>query len=418
MGQLIYDLGNRQWDIPKLRELLETILPQKTSFDNFEVEHEFTTIGKRVMLLNAREIQQALGRERIILLAIEDITEHKRLEILLMESEELYKGVYKTASDGIVLLEKREGRISQVNPAAEKMLGYSAKECIGNKLQDIGFMLDLGDFQTTMQNLNKHGIINYEDVPVKTKSGQHINTDIYLVDKTKVVQCNIRDITERKQAEGKIRNSLAEKEVLLKEVHHRVKNNLMVIIGLIKMEETKADNEMFNHLLQELEGRIRSMAQVHEGFYKSADLAHVNLQNYIETMGAQISAQFGTDRNIRFSVQAVGVELGLDVAVPCGLILNELITNAYKHAFPGNRPCSEQGNCEINVYVNQEGNMNVLTVTSNGVGLPADLDLEKSETLGLRLVKMLIKQINGSIELDRSTGTAFRLKFPVADKIH
>ncbi|MCX6554762.1 MAG: PAS domain S-box protein, partial [Candidatus Aminicenantes bacterium] len=207
VGQLIYNLGNKQWDIPKLRELLETILPQKASFDNYEVEHEFATIGRRVMLLNARQIQQALGKERIILLAIEDITERKRLEILLTESEELYRGVFKTASDGIVLLEKREGKITHVNPAAEKMLGYSIKECIGNKLQDIGFMLDLGDFQTTMQNLNKNGIINYEDVPVKTKSGQYINSDIYLVDKTKAVQCNIRDITDRTRAEEALRNS-------------------------------------------------------------------------------------------------------------------------------------------------------------------------------------------------------------------
>jgi PAS domain S-box-containing protein len=207
VGQLIYDLGDKQWDIPKLRELLETILPQKASFDNYEVEHDFATIGRRVMLLNARQIQRSLGKERIILLAIEDITEYKRLEILLTESEELYKGAFKTASDGIVLLEKGDGKITHINPAAEKMLGYSAKECIGNKLQDIGFMLDLGDFQTTMQNLNKSGIINYEDVPVKTKSGQHINTDIYLVDKTKAVQCNIRDITDRNRAEEALRNS-------------------------------------------------------------------------------------------------------------------------------------------------------------------------------------------------------------------
>jgi PAS domain S-box-containing protein len=544
VGQLIYDLGNRQWDIPKLRELLETILPQKASFDNYEVEHEFTTIGRRVMLLNARQIQRAFGKEKIILLAIEDITEHKRLEILLMESEELYKGVYKTASDGIVLLEKREGRISQVNPAAEKMLGYSAKECIGNKLQDIGFILDLGDFQTIMQNLNKHGIINYEAVPVKTKSGQHLDTDIYLVDKTKVVQCNIRDITdrtraeeslrksennfrrslddsplgvrivtpkgetiyanrtildlygyasmdeinripikerytpqsyaefqtrkkdredgdfgpsqyeinivrengeirhlqvlrkeilwngtkqfqviyqditERKQAEEKIRNSLAEKEVLLKEVHHRVKNNLMIIIGLIKMEETKANNEMFNPLLQELEGRIRSMAQVHESLYLSKYLTHIDLQNYIETISGQISAQFGSERNIYFSVQAAGVMVGLDKAISCGLILNELITNACKHAFPGGKPGSGAVRCEINVIAVQDGGELILTVANNGVGLPADLDWEKSESLGLQLVKMLIKQINGSIELDRSAGTAFRLKFSVADKIH
>jgi PAS domain S-box-containing protein len=207
LGNFIYDLGNKQWDIPKLRELLETILPEKTTFDNYEVEHDFATIGKRTMILNARQVERAMGKERIILLAIEDITERKRLEGLLTESEERYRRLFETANDGIVLLEKGEGKITHANPAAEKMLGYTQKESIGNKLQDIGVLLDLGDFQTTMQILNKNGIIKYDNVPVKTKAEQHIDTDIYLVDRAKLVQCNIRDITERKQAELALQES-------------------------------------------------------------------------------------------------------------------------------------------------------------------------------------------------------------------
>jgi PAS domain S-box-containing protein len=204
VGQLIYDLGNKQWDIPKLRELLETILPQKTTFDNYEVEHDFTTIGRRIMLLNARQIQRVLGKERVILLAIEDITERKRLEDLLTESEERYRRIFETASDGIVLLEKREGNITHANPSAEKMLGYSEEECIGKNLQDIGVSLDMSDFPTIMKALNKSGIINYDDVPVKTKSGQYIDTDIYIVDRARLAQCNIRDVTERKKLEKQI----------------------------------------------------------------------------------------------------------------------------------------------------------------------------------------------------------------------
>jgi len=207
VGQPIYDLGNKQWDIPKLRELLETILPEKTTFDNYEVEHDFATIGRRIMLLNARQIKRVFGKERIILLAIEDITERKRLEDLLTESEERFRRLFETANDGIVLLEKGEGKITHANPATEKMLGYTKKDSIGNKLQDIGVLLDMGDFQTTMQNLNKIGIINYDDVPVETKSGQHIDTEIYLVDRATLVQCNIRDITERKRAEEALRES-------------------------------------------------------------------------------------------------------------------------------------------------------------------------------------------------------------------
>jgi PAS domain S-box-containing protein/putative nucleotidyltransferase with HDIG domain len=230
VGRLIYNLGNEQWDIPKLRELLEDILPQKTTFDNYEVEHDFATIGRRIMLLNARQIQRVLGKEKIILLAIEDITEHKRLEDILTESEELYRGVFRTASDGILLLEKHEGKITHINPAAEKMLGYSPEESIGNKLQDIGFMLDMDDFQTTMQELNKNGIINYTDVPVTTKSGQHIDTDIYLVNKTTVVQCNVRDISERKQAEDELK-------LTLESLRKAVKTTIQVMVSTVEMRD-------------------------------------------------------------------------------------------------------------------------------------------------------------------------------------
>jgi len=215
VGQLIYDLGDKQWDIPKLRELLETILPEKTTFDDYEVEHDFASIGKRIMLLNARQIKRESGKEKIILLAIEDVTERKQLEELLEASEERFRRLFETASDGIVLLEKREGKITNANPAAEKMLGYSAMESLDKKLQDIGISLDMDDFQTTMQNLNKTGILNYDDVPVETRSGKHIDTDIYLTDRARLVQCNIRDITGRKQAEEQLRQGHRELQALM-----------------------------------------------------------------------------------------------------------------------------------------------------------------------------------------------------------
>ena len=199
LSNLIYDLGNKQWDIPKLRELLENILPQQTSFDNYEVEHDFATIGRRIMLLNARQIERAWGKERIILLAIEDITERRQLEDLLSESEMRYRRIFETASDGIVLLEKDKGNVVQANAAIEKMLGYSEAEYVGKKLQDIGVPLDTSDFSAIMRDLDKNGILNFEDVQVKTKFGQTIDTDIYMVDRAKLAQCNIRDVSERKR---------------------------------------------------------------------------------------------------------------------------------------------------------------------------------------------------------------------------
>ena len=235
--------------------------------------------------------------------------------------------------------------------------------------------------------------------------------------KPKFVSGFFQDISELKQAEEKLRNSLAEKELLLKEVHHRIKNNLMTIIGLIKMQETKAGNEMVSPLMRELEARVRSIALVHEILNKSEHQACVSLQNYFETMSVLIRDQFGAERGIRYTVQAAGTAVGPDIAVAYGLILNELVTNAYRHAFPGNKPRSGAENCEITVTVKHEGGKLTLTVADNGVGLPVEMNWENPESLGLRLVKMLCQQLNGSIELDRTRGTAFHLHFahsPVA----
>ena len=207
VGQLIYDLGNKQWDIPKLRELLETILPEKTTFDDYEVEHEFATIGKRTMLLNARQVERELGKERIILLAIEDITRHKRLEDLLIDSEERYRRLFETADDGILLLEKSKLKIRHANPAIMAMLGYSNEELIGKDMNDIGFPDDIGTFQEIMQTLNEDGISHCKEVAVQKKAGQSIYTDIYMTDRADLIQCNIREITERKLAEELLRDS-------------------------------------------------------------------------------------------------------------------------------------------------------------------------------------------------------------------
>jgi PAS domain S-box-containing protein len=201
VGFLVYDIGNQQWDIPKLRTLLEEILPKHKKFDNYEVEHEFPTIGHKIMLLNARRItHKGIGSE-LILLAIEDITERRRLEGLLVVSEERYRRLFETANDGILLLEKSEGKITHANPAATKMLGYSKEEFIGNNLGDVGFPPGIGDIQETLHALEKDGIIYYDDAPVKTKAGPMMDTDIYLVDRARLIQCNIRDITYRKRAE-------------------------------------------------------------------------------------------------------------------------------------------------------------------------------------------------------------------------
>ncbi|MCF8079711.1 MAG: PAS domain S-box protein [Desulfobacterales bacterium] len=207
LGKFIYELGNKQWDIPRLCELLETVISSRAAFDDFEVEQEFTPIGRRIMLLNARQIEAGSQKKRMILLDIEDVTESRKSEILLEESEERFRRLFETGNDGILLFEKHEGKIIHANPAIMAMLDYPKEELIGSKLYDIGFPNQLGTIQEILQTLEKDGIIHYKDVPVKKKIPEVVDTDIYMVDKTRLVQCNVRDITERKRAEKDLRES-------------------------------------------------------------------------------------------------------------------------------------------------------------------------------------------------------------------
>jgi two-component sensor histidine kinase len=222
----------------------------------------------------------------------------------------------------------------------------------------------------------------------------------------------VLDITERKQAEEALLVSLEEKEVLLKEVHHRVKNNLAAIMGLLDMQGQSIVDKPARAAMAELSNRIRSMSLVHEQLYQSENLSRIDFQDYLEALVNHLHLSYQRSGNIHISVAAKGVKMGLDKAVPCGLLITELVTNAFKYAFPAGQPCSGAVGCEIAVSAEWDGSTYTLTVADNGVGLPAGLDWTETKTLGLLLVKMLGQhQLQGRVELDRTGGTTFRLRF-------
>ena len=251
LGNFVYDLGNKQWDIPKLRQLLKTILSQHKPFDNYEVQHDFSIIGSRTMLLNARQIQREAGKDPIILLAIEDITERKRREDLLKESETRFRRLFETASDGILLLEKDELKIRFANPAITAMLDYPNVECIGKDMQDIGLPHDMGTMQELMQTLDRDGIKHFKNAPVKKKTGQVVDTDIYFVDKTNLIQCNIRDITERKRLEQELSDSEERYRLL---TQNSMTGIYIHIGGLLKFVNRRFP-EMLGYTPEEMIGR-------------------------------------------------------------------------------------------------------------------------------------------------------------------
>jgi len=208
-GRFIYSVGNHQWDIPLLRKLLEEIVPQNSQFTGFEVDHEFPVIGPKSMLLNARRIyQQGKGTE-MILLAIEDITEQNQARKGLQVSETRYRRLFEAAQDGILILDADTGQILDVNPFLIKMLGFSHEDFLGRKLWEIGAFKDIEASQAAFSALQTRGYVRYEDLPLQTREGRFIAVEFvsnsYLVDHQKVIQCNIRDITERKKADEKLR---------------------------------------------------------------------------------------------------------------------------------------------------------------------------------------------------------------------
>jgi PAS domain S-box-containing protein len=221
----------------------------------------------------------------------------------------------------------------------------------------------------------------------------------------------IEDISDRRQAEDQLKASLQEREILLREVHHRVKNNLAAIVGLLDMQRRLLGDREGQGILAELSGRIRSMALIHEKLYRAENLARINFDDYLKALTSHLQTSFGSP-GLFCQAEAKGVEMPLDLAVPCGMIVNELVTNSMKYAFPTGRPATGEGDCRISIEVSAGAGTYRLSVADNGVGLPPGFDWRKAETLGMLLVRMLgSHQLGGSFQVEQEKGLRFTLRF-------
>jgi two-component sensor histidine kinase len=217
----------------------------------------------------------------------------------------------------------------------------------------------------------------------------------------------LRDITERVHAEDRVKASLQEKEVLLREIHHRVKNNLQVISSLLNLQATVVQDASLMAQYQDSQNRIRSMALIHEQLYRSDNLAEIDLGVYLRELTASLAQTYHRQaEGIAFQVEADSVLLDIDTAVPCGLLVNELVSNALKHAFPDGR----KGTVTVELRC-EAGSQVRLVIHDDGVGLPPGLDLRQTTSLGLQLVNSLVRQIAAGLEISTGAGTRFEIKF-------
>jgi len=217
-----------------------------------------------------------------------------------------------------------------------------------------------------------------------------------------------KELAERKRVQQRLKGSLKEKEVLLREVHHRVKNNMQIIQSLFKLQVRNVDDEKIHRILRDAGNRIRSMSLIHEKLYRSKDLVKINFNEYIVNLARDLYQSYRTSTNqIRFRVDCGDISLDINIAIPCGLVINELITNSLKHAFPGDK------SGEINIiFKSLDDDRFSLVFSDNGIGIPDEIDFKNTDSFGLHLVNILVEgQLMGEIELDRKYGTKFLIKF-------
>lgn len=303
------------------------------------------------------------------------------------------------------------GNVTRMNDAAATMLGYGADALIGTDIESI--LARRAD--ETVRGVDLRAIEPADSVELSCRraDGREIpvlfsasaltdpdGQDIGFV-------CIARDITKLKDAENQMRVSLNEKEVLLKEIHHRVKNNMQVISSLLNLQGKQIKDEQARSIFQDSQNRVKSMALIHESLYQTDELSHIDVAEYLRKLITHISRSYQTQaENVRMRVNIGDIALGVDTAVPCGLIINELISNSLKHAFPSGR------GGEILIDLTAVGGGYKLTLSDDGIGLPKDLDIERAKSLGLKLVRTLTEQLRGEFSCTNGHGTKFEISFP------
>ncbi|HVR38029.1 MAG TPA: PAS domain S-box protein [Thermoanaerobaculia bacterium] len=331
------------------------------------------------------------------------------------QAEARFRGLLESAPDGIVVVDDT-GHIIIVNSQTERMFGYARGELLGRSIEILvpysARTHHVSDRNSYIRDPHLRPMGAGRSLSGRRKDGSEFPVEISLsplqTEQGSLVMSIVRDITERRRAEELIQASLREKEALLREIHHRVKNNLQVTSSLLRLQAGVIENPAAREVFAETQNRIRSMALVHEKLYQSTNLSAIDFTEYVKTLGELLFKSFAVDTNrIVYRVEGTVMLLSIDAAVPCGLIVNELLSNALKHAFPNLR----KGTITVSTANNADGTRTV-AVHDDGVGLPDQLNVEALSTLGLQLVRGLVQQIDATIAIERNGGTAFRIVLP------
>ncbi len=439
-GYSIKELLNKNfWDLVHeddkilARERGEKRLKGEYVPDSYEMR--LITKDNREKWINySAKIIEFNGKSAVLGIAV-DISEIKKSQEKIRLSEEKYRNFVEHSSEGIYRLEFKVP-IPASLPADEQVALIEENIFIAECNSVFAKMYDLDNPKKIIgKNINQ---LKYKSADVKNRILKFITQDYniiedevteydetgkeryFVINITGVIEYGLltsiwgvqRDISEKKRFDEALRRSLAEKEILLKEIHHRVKNNLQIVTSLLKLQAGYVKDEKIKQLFRESRNRVQSMSLIHQKLYQSKDLGHIDFKEYIETVSTHLQHSYGIlEDRVKIITEVSDMFMSIDNAIPAGLIINELISNSLKHAFPSGK----NGHIYINAAFDNYNKEYWILVRDDGIGMSDKPDLENSASFGLKLVNTLVKQLDGIIEIFSSGGTEFRIHFKSAD---
>ncbi len=341
------------------------------------------------------------------------MNDRQQTELELIRSRDLKEAIFDESTDAIFLVDSQTMLTLDCNRRAVEMFEAASKNELiniaGHTLQREQF--SDAELEAITQEMKSKGFWSRE-IEYCTRAGRifwgYLNANVVQVGGKMINLVRVSDVSDRKQSERQIQQSLREKEVLLKEIHHRVKNNLQIVYSLLRLQRRQLSDPQAVEALLESQNRIETIALIHEKLYRSKNLASIDFAEYIPGLVSNLFSTYNiSERHIRLETRVEPISLDIDKAIPCGLIINELVSNALKYAFPS----ATAGKIDVEMKYGEDAQI-TLIVGDNGIGISAPSDASDPETLGLQLVEDFVAQLKGKLQVSCNAGTQFNITFP------